>query len=152
MGGANVRTNEPIRLQLDANNAKQTMEVSEVSRFEVLVVGEDTPRQNNNGNNDDDDEDDDDDDTADGNGEASFVEKLGLGKDAKCLICLEPFASLPSGTELRRLPCDHIYCRQCIDQWLIGSSAKCPELSCFWIVENDDDDDDDDDERVGFLS
>ena len=50
--------------------------------------------------------------------------------DANCLICLQPLHK--SGMELRRLPCQHTFCRQCIDDWLTSNSTKCPNLSCFW--------------------
>ena len=87
------------------------MEVSEVSQFAVLVVG-------------------------DGEGQ---VAASSFDDGARCLICLEPFREAEEGTELRQLPCQHIYCKECIDQWLLDSSVKCPELSCYWIIEKEED-------------
>jgi hypothetical protein len=60
------------------------------------------------------------------------VSRQSLGADGLCLICLQPFAQLENGFELRRLPCQHVYCRSCIELWLAEFDAKCPELSCFW--------------------
>ena len=50
--------------------------------------------------------------------------------NANCLICLQPLHKI--GIELRRLPCHHTFCKQCIDDWLTSNSTKCPNLSCFW--------------------
>lgn len=49
---------------------------------------------------------------------------------------------LETGFELRRLPCDHVYCRTCIEPWLAERSTKCPDLSCFWYKEGENGDDD----------
>eukprot|EP00547_Thalassionema_nitzschioides_P001888 CAMPEP_0194199746 /NCGR_PEP_ID=MMETSP0156-20130528/644_1 /TAXON_ID=33649 /ORGANISM="Thalassionema nitzschioides, Strain L26-B" /LENGTH=229 /DNA_ID=CAMNT_0038924681 /DNA_START=83 /DNA_END=772 /DNA_ORIENTATION=+ len=49
-----------------------------------------------------------------------------------CEICLEPWNEILEGTELRSLPCDHVFCKSCIDHWLNNFSDKCPNLSCYW--------------------
>mmetsp|Transcript_5702 Transcript_5702/g.13232 ORF Transcript_5702/g.13232 Transcript_5702/m.13232 type:complete len:449 (+) Transcript_5702:103-1449(+) len=67
------------------------------------------------------------------------VESSGAAEtDGKCLICLEPFAEQEKDFELRRLPCQHMYCRECIDYWLTSSSVKCPDLGCFWTKDDCD--------------
>ncbi|KAI1044401.1 hypothetical protein LB505_012916 [Fusarium chuoi] len=40
-----------------------------------------------------------------------------------CSICTEDFIE---GTNLRKLPCGHLFHPQCIDPWLIGRSRTCP--------------------------
>mmetsp|Transcript_117916 Transcript_117916/g.328495 ORF Transcript_117916/g.328495 Transcript_117916/m.328495 type:complete len:688 (-) Transcript_117916:117-2180(-) len=44
---------------------------------------------------------------------------------AQCSICLEDMAV---GTEVRTLPCMHVFHRKCIDKWLMtpGGLARCP--------------------------
>ena len=49
--------------------------------------------------------------------------------DGRCLICLEKFCEAKDGTEIRKLPCNHMFCKGCIDSWLSERSMKCPELS-----------------------
>lgn len=106
-----------LLLRLDANNAKNTMEVSRVSEIEIVIVGSSG---------------DDGRDGEGGNKKNIAAERLRYGC---CLICLESFVNLEDGAELRRLPCDHMYCKDCIDQWLTENSVRCPELSCFWSTE-----------------
>lgn len=50
-----------------------------------------------------------------------------------CEICLEPWIL---DSEVRRLPCKHVFCKECIDHWLKNVSQKCPALSCYWCKEN----------------
>jgi len=41
-----------------------------------------------------------------------------------CTVC---FAELAEGDQVRRLqPCGHLFHKQCIDRWLLGSSTRCP--------------------------
>jgi hypothetical protein len=72
------------------------------------------------------------------------VVKLGEGSidlptttSSKCDICLESWSDLPKSTELRCLPCDHVFCKVCIDDWLTQRSRKCPNLSCYWCMEEE---------------
>ena len=43
---------------------------------------------------------------------------------SSCTICLEDF--IPKATEVRSLPCHHIYHPQCIDPHLASRSSRCP--------------------------
>jgi len=45
-----------------------------------------------------------------------------------CSICTEDFIE---GTNLRKLPCGHLFHPPCIDPWLIGRSRTCPLWSVF---------------------
>lgn len=49
-----------------------------------------------------------------------------------CEICLEFWNDVPSGRLMRRLGCGHMFCKECVDQWLMEVSHKCPNLSCCW--------------------
>lgn len=42
--------------------------------------------------------------------------------EGECVICVEDFVE---GDEVRRLPCGHIYHRECVDVWLLRSRACC---------------------------
>jgi hypothetical protein len=53
----------------------------------------------------------------------------------KCDEGLNLFCELSSGTEIHRLPCDHVFCKACIDDWLTQGSQKCPNLACFWSLQ-----------------
>mmetsp|Transcript_20641 Transcript_20641/g.59949 ORF Transcript_20641/g.59949 Transcript_20641/m.59949 type:complete len:419 (-) Transcript_20641:121-1377(-) len=113
-----------LLLQLDSKNAKSTMEASEVSEFAELLTVEPGPGP---------------DGTVSGTAASigsTFIQREDL-KDQQCIICLAPFENLPDGAQLRRLPCKHMYCRDCIDQWLTKNSARCPNLSCFWALPTD---------------
>lgn len=59
------------------------------------------------------------------------IEDIGIDH---CEICLEPWSS---NAEIRRLPCQHIFCKHCIDYWLKEVSQKCPNLSCYWCKDID---------------
>lgn len=41
-----------------------------------------------------------------------------------CIICSEDF--IPNATNVRSLPCHHIYHPECIDPWLASNSSLCP--------------------------
>ena len=49
--------------------------------------------------------------------------RKGEEKIEQCVICVEDFCD---GDNLRVLPCEHFFHRQCIDEWLINHSAVCP--------------------------
>jgi len=79
------------------------------------------------------------------NKEISEIKLLVLGdaieedifqKSSTCDICLESFKELPKGTQVRQLPCNHVFCKECIDYWFSEVSTKCPNLSCYWHNEN----------------
>lgn len=40
-----------------------------------------------------------------------------------CAICLEQFTS---NSQVKKLPCRHIFHPECVDQWLIRSVGECP--------------------------
>ncbi|KAK3694486.1 hypothetical protein B0T22DRAFT_72179 [Podospora appendiculata] len=40
-----------------------------------------------------------------------------------CAICTEDFVY---GTDVRKLPCDHLFHRSCIDPWLLDFAVTCP--------------------------
>eukprot|EP01012_Entosiphon_sulcatum_P007998 TRINITY_DN1420_c0_g1_i1.p1 TRINITY_DN1420_c0_g1~~TRINITY_DN1420_c0_g1_i1.p1 ORF type:complete len:450 (+),score=61.48 TRINITY_DN1420_c0_g1_i1:33-1352(+) len=58
----------------------------------------------------------------------TFMDELGEQRD--CAICMEEYCV---GAAVRKLPCAHIFCAECIDKWL-SESKKCPtcrsEVSC----------------------
>ncbi|GAQ89712.1 GTP-binding ADP-ribosylation factor-like protein ARL2 [Klebsormidium nitens] len=41
-----------------------------------------------------------------------------------CAVCLEPQTI---GLKVRSLPCNHIFCKACIDAWLLLGAATCPD-------------------------
>lgn len=67
-------------------------------------------------------------------GDADKLEMVALTKDVvrrlqredyrECPICQEDFAAL-IGTNVSRLPCDHVFCVACIREWL-STSRTCP--------------------------
>ena len=59
--------------------------------------------------------------------------KTSFGDANCCLICLQSLFDV-IGKELRRLPCQHVFCKECIDDWLTSNSTKCPNLACFWTT------------------
>jgi len=62
------------------------------------------------------------------------VQDLADTNNGMCLVCLTPFKDMEDGAQIRKLPCQHMYCKDCIDTWLTSTSQKCPELSCFWTT------------------
>ena len=47
----------------------------------------------------------------------------GEEKIERCAICVEDFKD---GDSLRVLPCEHVFHKECIDEWLINHSSLCP--------------------------
>lgn len=44
--------------------------------------------------------------------------------DAECKICLEKYSE---GDQLRRLPCQHLFHKECVDQhFTVGGKSNCP--------------------------
>lgn len=101
-----------LLLQLDSTNHRKTLEESELSKYPIIVIGE----------------------------EEEIHEKLASSLSNCCEICLESWTDLQIGAEVRQLPCGHIFCRSCIDDWLKERSHKCPNLSCYWRLEQQEDD------------
>ena len=97
-----------LLLRLDGNNAKSTLEEEAISEIPILVITE-----------------------QEGIAEAGNI-PIGEIKIDQCEICLEPWFH---GAKVKRLPCDHVFCKECIDYWLKGVSQKCPNLSCYWCNE-----------------
>lgn len=54
--------------------------------------------------------------------EAEVRSEISRESEAACAVCL---GHLQQGEEVRRLPCEHLFHRQCIDSWL-GKSLQCP--------------------------
>ncbi|GFH46139.1 hypothetical protein CTEN210_02613 [Chaetoceros tenuissimus] len=54
-------------------------------------------------------------------------------KGKQCEICLEEW---DDSTILRKLPCGHAFCKECIDYWLSEVNQNCPSLGCFWSNDN----------------
>jgi hypothetical protein len=50
-------------------------------------------------------------------GEAPPTTTTRAGADKDCAICLTPFID---GEEIRRLPCEHIFKKKCIDEWMLN--------------------------------
>jgi len=100
-----------LLLLLDSNNAKKTMDNQQISEISLVVLG--------NGTDED---------------------PFRNWGSSTCDICLESFKELPKGTEVRHLPCNHVFCKKCIDHWFSEVSVKCPNLSCYWQKESTSDD------------
>lgn len=94
-----------LLLLLDNNNEKKTMNDKEISQISTVLLG---------GEN------------------SNIIENWG---SSTCDICLESFKDLQEGTEVRHLPCNHVFCKKCIDYWFSEVSMKCPNLSCYWQTE-----------------
>lgn len=52
--------------------------------------------------------------------EYEYVDESSIDENYKCTVCNDPFNS-PTTT-----PCDHTYCRECIERWLSEGYATCP--------------------------
>lgn len=101
--------------QLDNNNVRTTLDESKISQFPsfaICDVGVDGGVNSDDGNH----------------------YKQLLTNSLKCDICLESWSDLPKNTEVRCLPCNHLFCKNCIDDWLSQRSHKCPNLSCYWSL------------------
>mmetsp|Transcript_18343 Transcript_18343/g.39690 ORF Transcript_18343/g.39690 Transcript_18343/m.39690 type:complete len:244 (+) Transcript_18343:181-912(+) len=96
-----------ILLLLDENNVRPTLDETNLSNMPVLAVA------------------------SGGNGEPTMSREDLVGEGC-CLICMQPFADMESGRLVRRLPCNHMFCKDCIDHWLSSRSNKCPDLACYW--------------------
>lgn len=107
---------------LDDNNAVTTLDENEISKFETFTIGA-IDVNCCAGSNDD-----------------GHRYKNLLQESLKCDICLESWSDLPKETEVRCLPCNHVFCKSCIDDWLSQRSQKCPNLSCYWALEEGGDD------------
>lgn len=108
-GGDITPEDYDLLLLLDNNNVKKTMGKKEISEILVVVLGS-----------------------------GKDEELLQSCKSSTCNICLDSFQELPKGTEVRHLPCDHVFCKKCIDHWFSEVSTKCPNLSCYWQKESND--------------
>ena len=108
-----------VLLELDKNNVRKTMDENEISNYPIIIVGDKDATDNV---------------ATDSNDGSEHTGKIDTSS-WKCDICLESWSDLSVGTELRRLPCGHIFCKLCIDDWLSQRSQKCPTLSCFWTKE-----------------
>jgi len=57
-------------------------------------------------------------------GESSGLSNLAFGSEDRCLICL---CDYEASEEIRQLgKCQHIYHRECIDEWLTTGRNSCP--------------------------
>jgi RING finger protein 165 len=58
--------------------------------------------------------------------------ELSRQEDTSCSICTEEFSG---GSDLRKLPCGHLYHPRCIDQWLRDFGVTCPlwQVSSFIV-------------------
>ncbi|ETS82030.1 hypothetical protein PFICI_07032 [Pestalotiopsis fici W106-1] len=53
----------------------------------------------------------------------SQPERLSRQEETSCAICAEDFFD---GTDLRKLPCGHLFHPRCIDEWLAEFNVTCP--------------------------
>jgi len=107
-GGEIMPEDYEILLQLDSNNAKSTLPNESLQEIPILVVG---------------------------SGDGHTISRSDIRRTyffSHCEICLESLIELDDGRELRVLPCEHIFCRGCIDHWFQEVSNRCPNLSCYW--------------------
>merc|ERR1712150_109741 len=103
MQGDDITPNDyDLLLLLDKNNEKKTMNDKEIAQISTVVLGSEN---------------------------TNIIQNWG---SSTCDICLESFKELPEGTEVRHLPCNHVFCKNCIDHWFSEVSVKCPNLSCYW--------------------
>ena len=114
LGGDEISPEDyDLLLQLDNNNARKTLDESEISNFPIIIIG------------------------GDDDSSSLLCSSSTSTSSRKCEICLESWTDLPNGTEIRRLPCDHMFCKVCVDDWLTQRSHKCPNLSCYWCLEKE---------------
>lgn len=112
-GGEILPEDYELLLQLDSKNAKSTLPNESLQKIPILVVGD---------------------------GDGHTISRSDMKKKysfSHCEICLESLMELDDGIELRVLPCEHIFCRGCIDHWFQEVSNKCPNLSCYWCQVDD---------------
>ena len=55
----------------------------------------------------------------------TVVEDVGTleGDDRFCVVCQTDYIN---GDTVRRLPCNHTFHKECIDEWLTTGAASCP--------------------------
>lgn len=99
-----------LLLLLDTYNQRSTLSNDVLKELPILVIGESHEDQ------------------------IPIINRANL-HGSKCEICIETWADMKDGTEVRRLPCGHTFCKDCIDHWLKEVSTKCPNLSCYWSKE-----------------
>ncbi len=59
-----------------------------------------------------------------GAGETEDAEETEGAEEAEpCSICLQQYEP---GEKVRHLPCQHVFHRDCVDEWLLGESRLCP--------------------------
>jgi len=105
-----------LLLQLDNNNVKKSTLLKEdsIEKIPVMIIGE--GRDEEKKDNDD----------------GRMISIKDIEQD-HCEICLEPWRD---NTQVRQLPCNHVFCKNCIDYWLKEVSHKCPSLCCYWCKED----------------
>lgn len=101
-----------LLLLLDSNNIKSTLTEKDIEEIPVVVIGDHDEHNGENG---------------------KALESEG-NEINRCEICLEEWTAY---AEVRKLPCGHMFCKECIDHWLTNESQKCPNLSCYWSKEED---------------
>lgn len=112
LGGDEISPEDyDLLLQLDNNNTRKTLDENEIANFPIIIIG--------------------------GDNDSSSLLCSSSSSSKKCEICLESWSDLPNGTEIRCLPCDHMFCKVCVDDWLTQRSHKCPNLSCYWCLEKE---------------
>ena len=53
--------------------------------------------------------------------------------DIYCGICCK---TINKNTNIRKLPCHHVYHKKCIDNWLISNSLTCPNCKIHCLCAN----------------
>jgi|MDSW01.3.fsa_nt_gb hypothetical protein len=56
---------------------------------------------------------------------ASLPCRACTASDGKCLVCQEEFTAEGEESDVRELPCKHVFHRECIDEWL-ANDERCP--------------------------